>query len=119
MIELDHAGTEHTYVLKEKKMDKDEIVKQSMERKRKYQETFRCLDCNVGTLPDPNHYSVHDNIWEEATTNEEYVGSEVHGDLCLRCLKTRLGRDLRLSDFMLEYPVNNHITQELLNKVNS
>ena len=85
----------------------------------RYQLNFKCLDCNMDTLADPNHYSVHDNIWEEATTSEEYVGSEVHGDLCLRCLKTRLGRDLQLSDFMLEYPVNNHITQELLSKVNS
>lgn len=74
---------------------------------------YPCLDCGINTI-DPednftNHYSVHDHVWEEATGT---------GDLCLNCLRERLGRDLQLSDFMLEYEDNDHINQELLDRIN-
>lgn len=79
--------------------------------------SFPCIDCGIDTLPDPNEYSVHDDIWMEAVGCIFPAGWIGH--LCLHCLKIRLGRDLQLADFMLECDVNNHINQKLLNKVNS
>lgn len=76
------------------------------------QRVFNCLDCYKDTLPDPNEYTVRDEVWLEACPG--WVGH-----LCLRCLRVRLRRDLKLSDFLLEYEVNNHVTQELLDEVNS
>lgn len=77
---------------------------------------FPCLDCGIDTLPDPNDYQVHDEIWGEV------IGclfpAAMSGELCLKCLRQRLGRDLQLTDFMLEYEVNSHINQELLDGVN-
>lgn len=78
---------------------------------------FLCLDCGIDTLPDPNEYSVHDDVWMQATGCIFPAGWIGH--LCLRCLRIRLDRDLQLSDFVLEYEVNSHINQELLDKVNS
>ncbi len=72
---------------------------------------YSCLDCNCDTLPDEVDFSVHDNIWLLAVPGDE-------GHLCIRCLKTRLQRDLQLSDFLLGYDVNAHITQEFLEVIN-
>ena len=80
-------------------------------------QSFPCLDCGINTLPDPNNYQVYDGVWIEAIDCLFPAG--MSWELCLRCLRIRLGRDLQLSDFMLDYEVNNHINQELLNKVNS
>ncbi len=76
---------------------------------------YPCMDCGINTL-DPkddftNHFSVHDHIWLEAVPDEE-------GDLCIMCIRERLGRDLQLADFMLEYEDNDHINQELLDRIN-
>ncbi len=73
---------------------------------------FPCLVCGVDTLNDVDCFSVHNEIWLEAVP-------EWNGHLCLKCLRKRLGRDLKLSDFMLEYETNEHITQRFLNKVNN
>jgi len=73
---------------------------------------FRCLDCYIDTLPEPHDYHLHEEVWLEACPG--WVGH-----LCLKCLRVRLRRSLKLSDFMLEYEINNHVTQELLNEVNS
>ena len=73
---------------------------------------FKCIDCYKDTLPDPNCFTIHDDLWLSICPG--YVG-----DLCLRCLRIRLKRGLELSDFQIELDVNNHITQELLNEVNS
>lgn len=72
---------------------------------------FPCLVCDKNTLNDIDDYSVYDDIWIIA--NPDW-----YGHLCLHCLRKRLGRNLKLSDFMHEFIVNNHITQEFLDEVN-
>jgi hypothetical protein len=72
---------------------------------------FPCLDCGCDTLPDEVDFSAPDNIWLQAVPGDE-------GHLCIHCFKIRLGRDLQLSDFMLEYEINQHITPIFLEKVN-
>lgn len=76
---------------------------------------FLCDDCKCETLEDD--YSVHDNIWMKATGCIFPAGWV--GTLCLQCLKTRLGRNLQLSDFILDFEVNNHITPKLLGEINA
>ena len=76
------------------------------------EENYNCLDCYKDTCTIEDDYSIHDDIWLSVVPG--WVGH-----LCLRCLRIRLGRNLQLSDFMLEYEVNSHINQELLDKVNS
>ncbi len=72
---------------------------------------FLCLDCKCDTLPDEVDFSVHDNIWLQAVPGDE-------GHLCIYCLKTRLQRDLQMSDFLLGYDVNAHITPQFLEVIN-
>jgi hypothetical protein len=72
---------------------------------------YPCLDCFCDTLPDEVDFSVHDKVWLQAVPGDE-------GHLCIHCLKTRLQRDLQLSDFLLGYEVNSHITQEFLDSIN-
>jgi hypothetical protein len=75
-------------------------------------ENYNCLDCYKDTCTIEDDYSIHDDIWLSVVPG--WVGH-----LCLRCLRTRLGRDLQLSDFMLEYEVNSHINQEFLDEINN
>ena len=80
---------------------------------------FLCDDCGIDTLPNPdsiNEYSVYDDVWMKATGCIFPAGWL--GTLCLRCLKTRLGRNLQLSDFILDREVNEHITLQLLESIN-
>ncbi len=77
---------------------------------------FLCLECGIDTFPLPD-YRVHDKVWGEAIRCQ--FPAAMSGDLCLKCLKQRLGRDLLLEDFMLEYEVNSHINQELLDRINN
>ncbi len=72
---------------------------------------FPCLDCYCDTLPDEVDFSVHDNIWLQAVPDDE-------GHLCIHCFRIRLDRNLKLSDFLLGYDINNHITQEFLDRIN-
>ena len=78
---------------------------------------FPCLDCGLDTLPATSDYQVHDDVWEKAI--ECLFPAAMSGALCLRCLRQRLGRDLLLEDFMLEYKINSHITQEFLDRINN
>ncbi len=72
---------------------------------------YPCLVCNCDTLPDELDFSVHDHIWSQAVPDDK-------GHLCIHCLKIRLQRDLQLSDFLLGYEINAHITQEFLERIN-
>ncbi len=78
---------------------------------------FECIDCYKDTLDPLNgfedDYSVHNHVWLEACEDP------FAGDLCLKCLRDRLDRELQMSDFMLQYEVNNHINQELLDRINN
>lgn len=51
-----------------------------------------CLDCKVDTGKIREHYFVDLELWMSA------VGSKV-GMLCVGCLETRIGRQLKPSDF--------------------
>jgi len=73
---------------------------------------FRCLDCYIDTMPEPHDYQILDDLWLKVCPG--WVGH-----LCLRCLRVRLQRDLKLSDFKTGWEINDHINQELLNEVNS
>jgi len=76
---------------------------------------FSCIDCGCDTLPDEMDYSVHDDVWIQASG---LFPGGFFGFLCLQCLKTRLGRNLQLSDFILDFEVNSHITSKLLGEIN-
>jgi len=78
----------------------------------KVDKPFNCLDCFKDTSIMPDDYWIQNDLWLSVVP--EWVGH-----LCLRCLRIRLDRDLQLTDFMLDYEVNNHINQELLERVNS
>lgn len=52
------------------------------------------MDCGREFPPD---YMVRDEIWEEA---------DGEGILCMRCLESRLGRELTLGDLKRGVPVN-------------
>ena len=71
---------------------------------------FKCLDCGVDTLEVPD-YTLQDDLWREI--NPIWVGC-----LCMPCMRRRMDRDLVLEDFKLEYPINYHISQELIDRLN-
>jgi hypothetical protein len=56
------------------------------------------MDCGVDTGYGPggngHYYGVHDHVWLQAVPTR-------HGQLCLHCLKKRLGRPLTDDDFDL------------------
>ncbi len=70
------------------------------------------MDCYTDTFIDQECYTVHHHIWRQAAPG--WVG-----ELCLRCLRIRLGRNLKVSDFMTDFPANRHINQEFINHINS
>jgi hypothetical protein len=72
---------------------------------------FKCLDCYKDTMTDPRDYSVQDDLWLRVCPG--YVGH-----LCITCFRIRLGRNLKLTDFKLEYEINNWVTQEILDEIN-
>lgn len=77
-----------------------------------FQGKFDCLDCSKDTGTIEDDYWIQDGTWLS-------VVPEWAGHLCLRCLRIRLDRDLQLSDFVLEYEVNSHINQKLLDRINN
>ena len=73
----------------------------------RWEVNWRCLDCGVNTSKSMNdYYMVKDEVWLKA--NPCHVGS-----LCLKCLRRRLNRPLKISDFT-DVIVNSHITKEVL-----
>lgn len=54
----------------------------------------RCLDCSIDTIDTGEYYMLRSDLWRGLT------GSR-YGYLCIGCLEARLGRRLRLDDFML------------------
>jgi len=73
--------------------------------------TFKCLDCYKETCNDIDHFNVYDYVWLKAVPGGV-------GHLCLRCLRVRLRRNLDMTDFNLEWEVNEHINPQLLEKIN-
>lgn len=59
---------------------------------------FVCLDCHVDTMKINEYYMVKDTLWLEANPAD-------FGMLCINCLETRLGRQLKPEDFP-DYPIN-------------
>jgi len=58
---------------------------------------FRCIDCGKNTHGG-EYYMVHDSVWAAS-------GIAPHGGmLCLGCLETRIGRELRPDDFSGIFP---------------
>lgn len=48
------------------------------------------------------HYMVHNTIWMEAfgvSGIEAWTEDYPQGDLCIRCIERRLGRELKVNDF--------------------
>lgn len=72
-----------------------------------------CLDCKVDTGQLREHYFVDLELWLGA------VGSKV-GMLCVGCLETRIGRQLKASDFTSAH-INNpklyDMTDRLRNRI--
>jgi len=58
-----------------------------------------CVDCAVNTIAIDEYYMVHDHLWERAGMATD------GGMLCIACLETRLGRDLKRTDFT-DAPIN-------------
>jgi hypothetical protein len=66
---------------------------------------FPCNDCGVNTVPlegDREYYEVHDYLWTH-DARAPGIGQSDHGIdgfyLCVGCLETRLGRQLKRADF--------------------
>lgn len=53
---------------------------------------FLCVDCGIDTGKIFEYYFVHTKLWLS-------VIPSIFGMLCVGCLETRLGRQLRKSDF--------------------
>jgi hypothetical protein len=51
-----------------------------------------CADCGLGTLASGEFYMLRDAVWLDANLE----GADY---LCFGCVRTRLGRELRQSDF--------------------
>lgn len=63
-----------------------------------------CMDCS-----DNNDYKymVKDEIWLKAVPTYKHLrASRIHVYLCLTCLSTRLGRKLKINDFIPGLPIN-------------
>jgi len=60
----------------------------------------KCMDC----LRFNDSYMVRSAVWHEATEREE--GSDGDGLLCFECLELRLGRSLKIEDFLETAPIN-------------
>lgn len=69
-----------------------------------------CKDCGVNTYEAPgDYYMVTPEIWNQYGLGGSYWINKSHlswgedkpsGMLCMKCLQTRMGRPLRLSDLM-------------------
>jgi hypothetical protein len=59
-----------------------------------------CMDCEKHISEFNEYYMVHEWIWNSVVINDE-----VYRYLCIGCLESRLGRQLRPDDFT-GYPVN-------------
>lgn len=57
---------------------------------------FICLDCEIDTGKSGDFYMLHDSVWLS-------VVPESLGMLCVRCVESRLGRELRPEDFNDSY----------------
>lgn len=55
--------------------------------------THHCLDCRRNTHKLNEYYMVTDKVWRR-------VNPEDKGMLCIKCLETRLGRQLIYKDFL-------------------
>lgn len=73
-------------------------LRDAMEKMKRVDLSFHCLDCAVNTSEIDEYYMVHDHIWL-------YANPDDYGMLCISCLEERLGRMLRPSDFT-DAPVN-------------
>jgi hypothetical protein len=62
-------------------------------------DTFACTDCGHDTQFMHEYYMVNDCVWYAALEIDEATM------LCIRCLETRIGRQLRSADFM-DAPIN-------------
>jgi hypothetical protein len=67
-----------------------------------------CRDCGVDTIAIGEYYMVRDALWDEAwrgqwrkPRHKRRMGDEI---LCLVCLRHRLGRPLRMTDFTTQVP---------------
>src|ERR1700733_13190223 len=57
-----------------------------------------CMDCRVDTEKNGEYYMLHHELWYS-------INRPFRGNLCLRCVERRLGRDLASADF-LDAPIN-------------
>ena len=61
---------------------------------------FICVDCKIDTNEIAEYYMLHNHIWYTHTT--DFNGK---GMLCIGCIESRLGRQLKHGDFTCT-PVN-------------
>lgn len=72
-----------------------------------------CLDCGIDTGHAKEHYFIDLTLWLSA------VGSK-QGMLCIGCLETRIGRELKAGDFTNAYindPKRNSMSTRLLERI--
>ena len=60
---------------------------------------FKCVDCGVDTSSINEYYMVNHDVWAKCGVDRN------GGMLCIGCLETRIGRELKADDF-LDAPVN-------------
>lgn len=78
------------------------------EKYAKYKKSYGCIDCGAD-----EQYMVTQPVWQEAFPNYAEVFKErraegLHTCLCLSCLESRLGRKLKMRDFV-DAPINRNI----------
>ena len=61
-----------------------------------------CMDCEKHVSEFNEYYMVKSDIWYSVVINDEE-----YRYLCIGCLESRLGRELRPEDFT-DYPVNSY-----------
>ena len=62
---------------------------------------YRCAGCRLDVLEHREIFVLDDNVWHAL------AGTDANKFLCLACVETRLGRQLRPSDFP-NWPVNRY-----------
>lgn len=79
-----------------------------IEKLEKYKRSYGCIDCGTD-----EQYMVTQAVWKKAFPDYAAVfkarrAEGLHTCLCLSCLESRLGRKLKIHDF-IDAPINRNI----------
>lgn len=62
--------------------------------------SWHCLECKKDTFLLDEYYMVHNDLWMSALREKDMdVNHGTDGMLCIKCLESRIGRELKAVDF--------------------